>query len=180
MAYECLALYEDSIRSIFSICSFGSFIFPIIWYLVSFIYYFKTRNIIRKLPPTSTSIEGIDANTRIMKAFKQSSFVIFISPSFSGLLWFSSLSLKTMYTVINVLFRSDLNIHEKSFSRKALIHLVNISNHMMQLTEYSLRSMRANWPGAIKIYLTIGLLYLIWIRIDNALLVEDEKKDFKE
>lgn len=182
MAYDCLALYEDTIRSVSTICSFGSFIFPFIWYLLSFIYYFKTRNIIRKLPPTSTTTVGVDANTRIMKTFKQSSLVIFISPSFSGLLWFSSVALKAVkafYTAINA-FRSDLNIHEKYSSREALIHLVKISNHMMLFTEDSVRSMFENWPGAIKIYLTIGLLYVIWIRIDNALLVEDEKQDLKQ
>lgn len=78
-------LYQDTIQTIGSSCFLGSHVFPYLLRFISFIYYSKTRNIIKKLPPTSTAIEGIDANTRLIKAFKQSSLVIFISPIFSAL-----------------------------------------------------------------------------------------------
>ena len=165
-----------------TVCSFGSFIFPFVWYFVSFIYYFKTRNIIKKLPPTSTVTEGIDANTRIMKAFKQSSLVIFISPTISGLAWFSSfvrMVVKTFYSAINDI-SSDLDINEKISSRDSLIKLVKLSHSIMLFSEDSVKSIFEKWPGAIKIYLTIALLYVIWIRNNNALVVEDEKADLKE
>lgn len=87
MSYKALTLYKDTIESICTICSLCSIIFPFMWYVVSFIYYFKTRNIINTLPPTSTVTEGINVNIRIMKAFKQSSLIIFISPTISGLTW---------------------------------------------------------------------------------------------
>ena len=182
MVHHTLALFEDMIDFICTICFIGSYVLPFVWYFVSFIYYFKTRNIIKKLPPTSTVTEGIDANTRIMKAFKQSSLVIFISPTISGLAWFSSfvrMVVKTFYSAINDI-SSDLDINEKISSRDSLIKLVKLSHSIMLFSEDSVKSIFEKWPGAIKIYLTIALLYVIWIRNNNALVVEDEKADLKE
>ena len=165
-----------------TLCSFGSFIFPFVWYFVSFIYYFKTKNIIKKLPPTSTVTEGIDANTRIMKAFKQSSLVIFISPTISGLAWFSSyarVAIKTFFSMMNEI-SSELDVSDEELSRELLIKLVKLSHYIMRFTQDTMMSSFDEWPGAMKIYLTIALLYVIWIRNNNALVVEDEKGDLKE
>ena len=182
MKYNNLALYKDTIESICAVCFFGSFVLPFVWYFVSFIYYFKTRNIIKKLPPTSTVTEGIDANTRIMKAFKQSSLVIFISPTISGFAWFSSyarVAIKTFFSMMNEI-SSELDVSDEELSRELLIKLVKLSHHIMLFSQDSVKSIFEEWPGAIKIYLTIALLYVIWIRNNNALVVEDEKADFKE
>lgn len=51
---------------------------------------------------------------------------------------------------------------------------------IMLFTNDSMMSSAGKWPGSIKIYVTIGLLYAIWIRNNNALVIEDEKGDFKE
>ena len=182
MKYNNLALYKDTIESIYAVCFFGSFVLPFVWYFVSFIYYFKTRNIIKKLPPTSTVTEGIDANTRIMKAFKQSSLVIFISPTISGLAWFSSyarVAIKTFFSMMNEI-SSELDVSDEELSRELLIKLVKLSHYIMRFTQDTMMSSFDEWPGAMKIYLTIALLYVIWIRNNNALVVEDEKGDLKE
>lgn len=170
------------IRLIYRVCYFSSWVLPFLWYFISFIYYFKTRNIIKKLPPTSTTSEGIDANIRIMKAFKQSSLIIFISPTISGLVWFISfarMAVKAFFSAINDIY-SDLNASEKVSPRESLILLVKLSKHVTLYVEDSVKSICEEWPGAIKIYITVALLYVIWIRNSNALIVEDEKGDLKE
>ncbi|CUM48541.1 uncharacterized protein AC631_04029 [Debaryomyces fabryi] len=174
-------LHQDTIETIGASCFLGSLVFPYVLRFVSFIYYFKTRNIIKKLPPTSTTTEGIDANTRIMKAFKQSSLVIFISPIVSALAWFCSFARilgNFIYSMMNS-FPSELKLIE-NISREQLIMLVEMMTEIMQFTRDNMMSPVREWSGAIKIYLNIGLLYVIWIRNNNALVVEDEKEDLKE
>ncbi|CUM52570.1 unnamed protein product [Debaryomyces tyrocola] len=182
MTCNTLALYKDTMESICTICFFGSFVFPFVLYFVSFIYYFKTRNIIKKLPPTSTVSEGIDVNTRIMKAFKQSGFLILISPSISGLAWviaYGRVAIEAYYSMMYDMML-DSEPTSKVPSRESLMLLVRWLNYMLLFTEDTTMSLIQSWPLAIKIYLTITLLYVIWIRNNNVLVVEDEKGDFNE
>lgn len=75
---------------------------------------------------------------------------------------------------------SGLDVSDEDPSRELLIDLVKKANHIMLFTQNTMMSSFDMWPRAIKIYLTIALLYVIWIRNNNALIVEDEKEDLKE
>lgn len=131
------------------------------------------------MPPTSTATEGIDANTRIKKAFKQSSLVIFISPVVSALAWFCSFARIFGNLIYSIIKTSEPKLNE-NIPREQLTTLVELMTQIMQFTRDSMMSPVGKWSGAIKIYLTIGLLYVIWIRNNNALVVEDVKEDLKE
>lgn len=182
MQYRTLELYKDTISSVGTICFFASYLFSLVWYFVSFIYYFKTRNIIRKLPPTSTAMEGIDANTRIMNAFRQSCFIIFVSPFISGLTWvitYGRTAIKTFYSMLDDI-TLDFELHDKELARESLILLVRNMSNVLLFVQDSDKSLIQSWPLKIKIYLTISLVYVIWIRNNNALVIEDEKGDLKE
>ncbi|CUM52568.1 unnamed protein product [Debaryomyces tyrocola] len=182
MSFPTLALYKDMIRFISMVWLYGQLVFPFIWYFVSFIYYLKTRSIIKKLPRTLTRTEEIDAITRIVRAFKQSILVVFISPTISPLarlIAYGPLSIKSSRSAQND-FTLQLSLIDNDLLRESLISLVKSINDKFMRTKLHEMSLDRAWPGALEIYLTIGLLYVIWIRNNNALVVEDEKEDLKE
>ncbi|KRZ99174.1 uncharacterized protein AC631_05055 [Debaryomyces fabryi] len=74
----------------------------------------------------------------------------------------------------------DFELHDKEPTRESLILLVRKMSNAFLFSQDSEKSLIQSWPLRLKIYLTISLVYVIWIRNNNALVIEDEKEDFKE
>ncbi|CUM48538.1 unnamed protein product [Debaryomyces fabryi] len=182
MSFPTLALYKNTISFIGIIWLCSSLVFPFIWYFVSVFYYFRTRNVIKKLPLTLAETKGADATTRIMKSFKQSIFIILVSsaiPPLARLIAYYPRSVKSFRSAHGC-FNLHLNLIDNDLLRESLILLVKSANDTFIKTQSFANSLDRRWPEAMEIYLTIGLLYVIWIRNNNALVVEDEKEDLKE
>ncbi|KRZ99176.1 uncharacterized protein AC631_05057 [Debaryomyces fabryi] len=117
-----------------------------------------------------------------MKSFKQSIFIILVSsaiPPLARLIAYYPRSVKSFRSAHGC-FNLHLNLIDNDLLRESLILLVKSANDTFIKTQSFANSLDRRWPEAMEIYLTIGLLYVIWIRNNNALVVEDEKEDLKE
>lgn len=179
---QLLTVYKETFEFICMLCSTCSFIFPSIWNFASFYYYFKTKNVIKQLPPKATETEGIDMNIRILTAFKHSQLIIAISPLIPllSLIISGARTLVLLVLSLDTFISGEMILSVERSSREELIFLVKLENykllHLMKIAMVSFET----WPRAIKIYVTIGLIYMIWIRTNNAFVIEDEKEDLKE
>lgn len=180
--YQSFAVYKETIDFICMICSTCSSEFPFIWDLTSFFYYYKTKNVIKQLPPRATQTEGIDLNIRIMRAFRNSQLVIAISPLISRLSIISSIIRLTVQSALSLkrFIFTEMNLDVEISSREALINIVKLLNYKMLDFINTKMLSSETWSRAIMIYVTVGLLYMIWIRTNNDLVIEDEKEDLKE
>lgn len=181
-SYQFLTLYKGTFEFICMLCSTCSSTFPSIWNFASFYYYFKTKDIIKQLPPREMETEGIDTNIRILTAFKHSQLIIAISPCIPllSLITSGTRMLVLLVLSLNNFISAEMKLSVERSSREELIFLVKLENykllHLMKIAMISFET----WPRAIKIYVTIGLIYMIWIRTNNAFVIEDEKEDLKE
>lgn len=181
-SYQFLTTHKETIEFICMICSTCCSTFPYVWDCASIYHYSKTKRIVKKLPPMATELEGIGINVRILTAFKQSLIIMAISP-FVPLLSLITSGLRMFVLIVlslDNLVPTDMKIGAERTSRQELIFLVNFENYRLQHIMKAAVISPEGWPRAIKIYVTIGLIYMIWIRTNNALVIENEKEDLKE
>lgn len=146
--------------------NFACEIFPLIWFVLSLVHYFKTKKTIAKFPPVSPASEGsVDANERIVKSFRQSILILFVLPVFL-------MSIFLAFIVYHIIHSNEYSLDIPNTSREDILELV-LTFRMLEIQTFDRSTiLPALWSAILNVYLTIILLYAIWIRNDNELVME--------
>lgn len=164
------------LRSIHGILGFVNGVFPIIWISLSVMHYFKTKTAINKFPPIPTDTGGaVEANARIIKSFKQSILIIFVLPIF----------LFTVFGAFMVYFMVKSNKYQLRTpidpnARNGLEQAVSEMNILEMLIFDGSTVLQVVWVSYLNVYLTIILLYSIWIRNNNGLIVDGSGGEYSD
>lgn len=146
-------------------------IFPLIWFVLSLVHYFKTKKTIAKFPPVSPASEGsIDANERIVKSFRQSILILFVLPVFL-------MSIFVAFMVYHIVHSNEYSLDIPTTGREDIIDLALLMKVLEIQTFDKSTILPALWSAVLNVYLTIILLYAIWVRNDNELVMEGYNRE---
>jgi len=161
-----------SIFMVHQIINLACEIFPLIWFVLSLIHYFKTKKTIAKFPPIPATTEGsVDANSRIIKSFRQSILILFVLPVFLA-------SIFGAFMVYHVIHSNEYLDIPNTTGSEDIAQLV-ISIKMLEILTFDKSAiLPAVWVSVLNVYLTIVLIYAIWIRNDNELVMEAYGREF--
>lgn len=153
---------------IHQVLNIGCEVFPFIWFVITLVHYFKTKKTIAKFPPLSTdSDESINANERVLKSFRQSILIIFVLPIVLGFI----LGFIIAYHMIN---SHAYDFDGFDFNGRESIALLVLEIKALEILTFDkFTILPAVWISILNVYLIIILLYVIWIRNNNGLAMDD-------
>lgn len=141
-------------------------LFPIVWLIVSLSLYFRTQKVIANFSGQGDeATERERTSTQTSKGFKLSILVIFVMPVFIFTLTFILL-------VVGILKKSGLLLPSTSvvedgeLTSKALIHLFETTALNSMVYKFMV------WSQLLEVYGSVALLYFIWIRNNNGLIIK--------
>ena len=145
--------------------------FPLIWFVLSLVHYFQTKKTIAKFPPISPASEGsIDANEKIVKSFRQSILILFVLPVFL-------LLIVVAFMLYHIIHSNEYVLDLPNTGREEIIDLALLMRVVEIQTFDKSTILPALWGAILNVYLTIILIYAIWIRNDNELVMEAENSE---
>ena len=144
--------------------------FNLVFFVLTFIYYFKTKKIIAKFPPISNSVSNsTELNAKIVKAFKRSFFVIFILPILVGIVSaiIYGINVANSLGQYNELPTDDPNGDGISIINSVILEFVFLQSPIIMMV----------WSQWLSVLLSVIGIYAIWIKGNADLLVDDELDD---
>lgn len=147
-----------------------SSLFPIIWFVFTIVFYFKTKKTIKQFPPAPAGTPNADEmNQGIVTSFRKSLLVLFVLPFFVILIVVSSVTYSASKYVQN-----DGQTFDNSGSTMAIVRVIEI-----QMTMIS-RSSLLKWTPFLINYALYCSLFFIWIRDNNGLVVDNNEQGYSD
>lgn len=163
----------SAIFIVHQIINFACEVFPLIWFVLSLVHYFKTKKTIAKFPPISATAEGsVDANSRIIKSFRQSILILFVLPVFLAFVFGT-------FVAYHIIHSNEYSLDIPNTTGREDIAQLVLSMRMLEILTFDNSAiLPAVWVSVLNVYLTIVLIYAIWIRNDNELVMEAYSREF--
>lgn len=157
---------QSKSRLFYHIFSVISSFLSVAWFILTIIYYFKTKKTINSFPPIDSSSEGSsDANSRIIKSFKRSILIIFFIPFTLGVFF-------VIFSLIR-LFKSFNGAGYTSGSDR--IQNTFIFFEAQEMIVFNKKVMvPMSWLGFSNVFLTVLAIYAIWIKDNNGLIIDNQ------
>ena len=151
-------------------------IFPLLWFITSMVFYFKTKKTLAKFPPVSSLEENaVVKNNQTVTSFRRSILVIFVLPVFISFLGIGI----GIYKMLNSDMSSLTDLipqTPQSPSKQAMLESV-LMVAQMEMTLLTGFLVWAVWTNYLNLFLTIGLIFAIWIKTNAGIVLVDEGFD---
>jgi ABC-type multidrug transport system fused ATPase/permease subunit len=144
--------------------------FNFVFFVLTFIYYFKTKKIISKFPPISNSVtNSTELNAKIVKAFKRSFLVIFILPMLVGIVSALIYGVNVVKSMgqYSQLPTDDPNGDGISIINSVILEFVFLKSPIILMV----------WSQWLSVLLSVIGMYAIWIKGNADLLDINEPED---
>lgn len=145
-------------------------IYGIVWFALTFVFYFKTKKTIASFAPVTTNAEedATIANSKIIQSFRRSILIIFLIPVILGI----STGFITFY-------RLSGSFEKLGFTPG--VERVPNSYIFFETQEMLLKNpcvlMLMFWAASGSQLLTVLGIYLVWIKDNNGLVVDEKDYD---
>lgn len=142
---------------------------PLVWFSLSIYYYFQTKKVIAKFTPVEE--QGGFSNDQITSAFRKSILVIFVLPVFVFLL----VGLLYVWRVVKMVKGHPIgDFPEERVPAEVLAYTILLTEQLL-LDKRSWLGLI--WTGILYLYFQIVLVYFIWIKGNNGIIVDSEGQD---
>ncbi|KAK6457275.1 uncharacterized protein RJT20DRAFT_38345 [Scheffersomyces xylosifermentans] len=147
-------------------------IMPFIWFIVSLVYYFKTKKVINTFPPsTDTEAPGSNSNEKTLTAFRRSILVIFVLP------------IATMLVIFPIYFHRVYKMMQGSMpdhipKERETLELMILQVHIAESIWLDTKNwLLLFWAHYLNFFILVILIYFIWIKENNGLIVDPNAND---